>query len=188
RVLALPRHRNGLGYVSGHFGTGRGAAVPNPPAVSGDVDHCRIGGVQYHAVAPLEVVAPQAVPGGAAIFGAPGSGIEAAGVKDAGILRVHGDVVDVLRLLENRLPGGAGVGGQKHASARVDAGAAQTPRGEVHAAWVTWIQGETYRTVDALRQSDLLPVFGRVAGAVEGSVAPGAAALTAPRHHDIKRA
>src|ERR1035438_740750 len=98
-----PATGTGLGMSSGTSGPGR--AGPAPPAVSGDVDHCRIGGVQYHAVAPLEVVAPQAVPGGAAIFGAPGSGIEAARVKNAGILRVHGDVVDVLRVLENGLPG-----------------------------------------------------------------------------------
>src|SRR5450759_2291577 len=91
----LPGHRNGVRYVFGHGGAGLRRAMPHAAAVGGDVDHLGIHGVHDHAVAPFECVAADALPGRAAIGGAPGRGVETACVEHAGILRVHRDVVDV---------------------------------------------------------------------------------------------
>src|ERR1039457_2086818 len=107
-ALSLMRHRNRVRDVFGHFATGLSRPVPDAAAEGGDVDHGGIRRVRNYAVAPFESVAADALPGGACIVGAPGCGVEAASVDRLGILRVHRHVVDVLRLLEDGVPGGAG--------------------------------------------------------------------------------
>ena len=173
--------------------------MPDAAAEGGDVDHGGIRRVRNHAVAPFESVAADALPGGAGIVGAPGRGVEAASVDHLGILRVHRHVVDVLRLLENGLPGGAGVGGQEHASTQIDIGAFLSPGGKVHAPVVARIQSKSGRTGYVLRQTDPFPMLRSVARPIQraGAALGGLAiaglgiaglSLAAPRHHQIERA
>src|ERR1035437_10856431 len=93
-----------------------GLAVPDAAAEGGDVDLRAILGIYRHAVAPFEIEARDGLPGQAAIGAAPGSGFEAGGVQDARVLRVDGDVVDVLIPFEHAAPACAAIGGEVDAA------------------------------------------------------------------------
>ena len=54
-------------------------------------------------MAPLEIVALDALPTGAAVHGAVSGGIKAADIKRIGMLGIDGQIVDVLRLGEEGL-------------------------------------------------------------------------------------
>ena len=150
---------------------GRGA-VPHAAAEGGDVDLRGVLRVGDHALAPLEVVAPDPRPRLAAVDGAERGLVEAAGVHPPRIAGVDRHVVDVLRLGEDGTPRGAGVRAEEDASPRVAVRARHPPRREVEPLRVLRVDGETVRPVRPGRQREGLPVLRAVGRAVEGTVVP----------------
>src|SRR3954451_23854251 len=83
--------------------------------------------------------------------------------------RIHPHIIDVLRLMQDLAPGLAGIGGKEYTAARVHIPALLAPRCQVHAAVVPRIERQAVGTITAGRKSYLLPVFGAVAGGVQGA-------------------
>src|ERR1019366_1148539 len=98
--------------------------------------------VDCHAVAPFEIVARDALPGEAAIRAAPRGRFEAGGVQHARVLRVQGDVVDVLIPIEHAAPGCAAISGEVDAAIGRAFGRAAAPRGQVQARRVARVDGQ----------------------------------------------
>src|SRR5215471_11871285 len=122
-------------------------------------------------MSPFEVVAGELLPGQAAVGGSPGGLLEAAGVQNAGIVRVDGDVVDVLVFGEDAPPGLAGVGGEIDAAIGGAFARTAAPGGQVEALGVARIDGDPIGAVQACGQRDSRPVLGTIGGAVQSAVA-----------------
>src|SRR5208337_1953832 len=123
--------------------------MPDSAAVCGDVDLGGIVGVKDDAVAPLEVVALDALPMGAAVGGAVGRRVKAGDVERVGMAKIDGQVVDVLRLREEGSPGLAAIVRGIDAPVPVGVFTLLSPCREVEALRIAGIDLEAGGTGDA---------------------------------------
>src|ERR1019366_3984050 len=145
--------------------------VPDTAAEGGDIDHLRVVWVRYHAVTPLEVVAPYPLPGDAAVERAPCGILETAGVERLGVVRVNGNVIDVLIAVQHVLPRTTAIRGEPDAAVDGAVRRHAAPRSKIQAIRVRGIDSQAVRTVHLLGKRDAFPVLRTVAGAVDGAVA-----------------
>src|SRR5512142_2908907 len=91
--------------------------VPDASSESHHVDHFRMKWVRHNAMAPLEIVSPNALPRSTAIVGPPRGRFKSAGIHSSRIARVNGNVVNVLVAIEGILPSFAAIGGNENSAA-----------------------------------------------------------------------
>ncbi len=144
-------------------------AVPDAAPVGGDVDFCRIIRVEDDAMTPLEVITFDPVPMCAPVSGTIGRRIEPRDIEHLRMPLVHRQIVNMLRVLKDRLPRQAGVRGKKNSAAPVYLDSLMSPRREIQPVRVSRIDGEPGGSVHSFWKIHFDPVLCFVCRAVERS-------------------
>lgn len=83
--------------------------MPYAGTVGGEVDLFGMVGIHDGALTPMKVVALYFFPGLAIVVAAIGGLVERVAIQSSRVMGVHGDIVYIFRVIENRGPGIAGI-------------------------------------------------------------------------------